>query len=193
MTAQPTSAEQAATNEHHLAPTAMQTQHQQAASSNRAMLASENHGTPAVAATPKPGSFKGPGVVAAKPVSANAMNANTNTNGSENHPASAAKTGVLQTDRPPAARTNAAVSTGEASTNANRPPNTSSTVQGNGNHPNTTQTNSSHTSTAHPNSPHPNNPPSNNKPPNPQHTNTSHPSAPKQQSHPAEPHGAKGR
>ena len=65
-TATPTPQEQAAAQQPHVAPTAMQTQHQQAASTNRALLASVNNGKPAIAATSKPGEFSGPGVVAAK-------------------------------------------------------------------------------------------------------------------------------
>jgi WXXGXW repeat (2 copies) len=115
VTATPTAAEQAASKEQHTAPTAMQTQHQQAASTNRAMLASENHGAPAVAATARPGEFKGPGVVAAKPVAANAANSNAN---------KAAANG--QNDRPPSARNN------ENSENAAEKSNTGA----NGNHAN---------------------------------------------------------
>ena len=62
--ARPNSAELAAEHEHHVAPTAMQTQHEHTASTNRALLASENHGKPAIAATTKPGEFNH-GVVAA--------------------------------------------------------------------------------------------------------------------------------
>jgi hypothetical protein len=62
--ARPNSAELAAEHEHHVAPTAMQTQHEHTASTNRALLASENHGKPAIAATAKPGEFNH-GVVAA--------------------------------------------------------------------------------------------------------------------------------
>jgi len=68
--AKPTTAELTAARENHVQPTALQTQHQQAASTNRAMLASTNHGQPSVAATSKPGVFKGAGVVSAHPVSA---------------------------------------------------------------------------------------------------------------------------
>ncbi|HLH97094.1 MAG TPA: YXWGXW repeat-containing protein [Xanthobacteraceae bacterium] len=66
--AQPTAAERAASQEHHVAPTALQTQHQQMASTNKALLASQNHGQPTIAATSKPGEFSGRGVVAAKEV-----------------------------------------------------------------------------------------------------------------------------
>jgi hypothetical protein len=64
-TAQPTTSQLAAAREPHVAPTALQTQHERAASMNREMLASANHGQPAVAATARPGVFKGEGVVAA--------------------------------------------------------------------------------------------------------------------------------
>jgi hypothetical protein len=67
-TVQPTQQEQAAAREPHVAPTAMQTQHQQAASTNKTLLASVNHGNPAVAATSKPGEFSGKGVVPARAV-----------------------------------------------------------------------------------------------------------------------------
>jgi hypothetical protein len=50
------------------AATPAQTQHQQMVSTNRALLASENHGQSTIAATPKPGAFAGKGVVAAKDV-----------------------------------------------------------------------------------------------------------------------------
>src|ERR1700728_2660988 len=63
--AKPTAEELAAQHEQHLPPVAAQTQHEQAASHNPAMLASANHGHPAIAATAKPGVFSGPGVVAA--------------------------------------------------------------------------------------------------------------------------------
>jgi hypothetical protein len=65
-TAQPTPQEQAASREQHVAATPAQAQHQQMASTNRALLASENHGQPAIAATAKAGEFSGKGVVAAR-------------------------------------------------------------------------------------------------------------------------------
>src|ERR1039457_1834946 len=63
--ARPSRAEETAAHEQHRSPTAMQTQHVHAASSNHALLASVNHGRPAIAATAKPGEFTGHGVVAA--------------------------------------------------------------------------------------------------------------------------------
>jgi len=55
--ARPTPAEEAAGREQHQAALSSQTQHEQAASQNRANLASENHGKPSVAATSRPGDF----------------------------------------------------------------------------------------------------------------------------------------
>jgi hypothetical protein len=66
ITARPTPQQQAATQEHHIAPAPAQVQQQHLASTNRALLASENHGRPAIAATAKPGEFTGKGVVAAR-------------------------------------------------------------------------------------------------------------------------------
>jgi hypothetical protein len=55
-----------ATRERHFEPTGMQMRHEHAAGSNRAFLASENHGRPAIAATARPGEFHGREVVAAR-------------------------------------------------------------------------------------------------------------------------------
>jgi hypothetical protein len=67
-TARPTAQQQAALRERHVAPTALQKQHEHAARANRALRASVNHGKPAVAATMKAATFTGHGVVAAKDV-----------------------------------------------------------------------------------------------------------------------------
>jgi len=64
--ARPTPAEEMAAREPHQQPVAAQVQHEHAASQNRALFASNNHGAPAVAATARPGEFSGRGVVAAK-------------------------------------------------------------------------------------------------------------------------------
>jgi hypothetical protein len=50
----------------HIPPVAAQTQNAHAASQNKALFASNNHGRPEVAATAKPGEFSGKSVVAAK-------------------------------------------------------------------------------------------------------------------------------
>jgi hypothetical protein len=72
-TGRPTQEEQAAAHEQHVAAAASQLQHERTASENKALLASENHGTPAIAATAKPGELAGKGVVAAKETSTTAL------------------------------------------------------------------------------------------------------------------------
>ena len=66
ISAHPSREEEAYGREKHQAALADQTRHEHEASHNRALFASENHGRPAVAATGRPGEFKGHGVVAAK-------------------------------------------------------------------------------------------------------------------------------
>ncbi|HKM67312.1 MAG TPA: hypothetical protein VJX70_09115 [Candidatus Acidoferrum sp.] len=167
-TAQPTATEQMAAREQHVPATSLQTQHEQAARNDRTMLASENHGQPAVAATAKPGVFHGAGVVAARPVN----------NGNTNHNA------TTQNDRPPSARTTGSTN----SNNSNRPntatqnssqhAQTSQTNSPNGSHPNTSTVNSNHPNNANPKNSHPNNskPPKENHPqPQHEHENGGHP------------------
>jgi len=112
VTARPTSAELAAEHDHHIAATSVQTQHEQMARSDRTMLASENHGRPAVAATAKPGQFHGQGVVAAR--SANTSVNRPNSSAGNNRNAS------MQNDRPPNARSNGSNSSLNQN-NSNRP------------------------------------------------------------------------
>ncbi|MBO0912272.1 MAG: YXWGXW repeat-containing protein, partial [Acidobacteria bacterium] len=57
LNARPTRQEQMAMNERHFASTRMQMQHEHAASTNRDLLASVNHGHPGMAATARPGEF----------------------------------------------------------------------------------------------------------------------------------------
>jgi hypothetical protein len=64
--AQPTPAELAGARQTHIAATPAQRQHVQAASQDRSLFASANHGAPPIAATAKPGVLKGPGVVPTK-------------------------------------------------------------------------------------------------------------------------------
>jgi WXXGXW repeat (2 copies) len=64
--ARATPAEEAAARERHIGPVAAQTQHEQAARADRSLRASVNHGKPPVAATARPGEFKGSGVVEAR-------------------------------------------------------------------------------------------------------------------------------
>lgn len=124
-TARPTHEEVAAEHEHHVAPTSMQAQHEHAASTNRALRASENHGRPAIAATAKPGEFKGHGVVAAS----EGHNAGSNGNRPPNadHPAN-----------------NAA-----ATHSADRPPSHGNSGNSNSFHPNNSQANNGHVNNAH--------------------------------------------
>jgi hypothetical protein len=63
---QPTAQEQTYTHEEHTPATSIQAQHREAASKDRSQFASVNHGKPAVAATAKPGEFRGAGVVPAR-------------------------------------------------------------------------------------------------------------------------------
>jgi hypothetical protein len=63
--ARPTPEEERAGQERHMGPVQMQQQHLEAARTNPDMRASENHGSPAVAATSRPGEFSGRGVVRA--------------------------------------------------------------------------------------------------------------------------------
>jgi hypothetical protein len=98
--ARPNEREREFEHEHHFGATSMQTQHEHFASSNRELRASENHGRPAIAATARPGEFKGHEVVAAREHShggsPNGGNAHAN-NAAEFHKA----------DRPPAHMGNA--------------------------------------------------------------------------------------
>jgi len=64
--ARPTAREEAYSREKHTPPVAAQVRQQHAASQNKALFASNNHGAPTVAATAKPGVFSGAGVVRAK-------------------------------------------------------------------------------------------------------------------------------
>ncbi len=64
--ARPTAEQEAAAHEQHVAAIPAQLQHERTASADRSLLASENHGRPAIAATARPGEFTGKGVVAAR-------------------------------------------------------------------------------------------------------------------------------
>jgi WXXGXW repeat (2 copies) len=65
-TARATAEEEAAARERHVEPTSAQLEHEHGASTNRALFASQNHGKPSIAATPKPGAFKERGVVSSE-------------------------------------------------------------------------------------------------------------------------------
>jgi hypothetical protein len=64
--ARPTAEEEAAAQGRHLGPVAAQTQHLEAARGNPQLRASVNHGAPPIAATARPGEFRGSAVVAAR-------------------------------------------------------------------------------------------------------------------------------
>jgi WXXGXW repeat (2 copies) len=66
VSARPTHQQESIAHGRHIAPVAAQTQHEQAARTNPDQRASVNHGTPTVAATPKPGAFSDTAVVHAK-------------------------------------------------------------------------------------------------------------------------------
>jgi hypothetical protein len=65
ITAAPTPQERIAAQEQHVAATQAQRQHVQQAGANPALLAKNNGGRPAIAATPHPSAFNAPGVVGA--------------------------------------------------------------------------------------------------------------------------------
>jgi WXXGXW repeat (2 copies) len=67
-TVQPTAEQLTWSHEKHASPTALQIKHQRTASTNRALFASVNHGTPLIAATAKPAVFKAPEKVGPKVV-----------------------------------------------------------------------------------------------------------------------------
>src|SRR5215469_4809332 len=64
--ARPTPQQEAFARERHTPPSAAQVQHVQAARGNRELMASANHGKPAIAATARPNEFTGRGAIAAK-------------------------------------------------------------------------------------------------------------------------------
>src|SRR6201993_3266714 len=66
ISARPTPQQEQVAHEQHILPVAAQTQHEQAARTNPEQRASVNHGTPAVAATPKPGAYSDRAAVHAK-------------------------------------------------------------------------------------------------------------------------------
>jgi WXXGXW repeat (2 copies) len=88
----------AAEHERRFGPTAVQDRHRDAAGRDHSMWASENHGRPSVAASPRPGEFRGRGGV---PGNEGRNNANRpaygNRNGGENRPDAANR----QMNRPP--------------------------------------------------------------------------------------------
>jgi hypothetical protein len=110
--AQPTAQERLAERDNHIGATSMQTQHEHAASTNRAFLASENHGRPAIAATSRAGDFNR-GVVASRGTTASAPRGGTsNATARSNNPS-------VSRNNANATRTNA--NAARTRTNANAP------------------------------------------------------------------------
>jgi len=159
--ARPTANEEAAMREHHVQATSLQSQHEQMARTDHTMLASYNHGRPTVAATARPGSFHGEGVVGAHDPHMNNERANPN-----------ADVRVAHTDRPPNARTNETYSHSAErpqstphSENAQQNQYQSNPNHGTPNHTNNVQGNGQHTEYNHANSSHPPQPHQENQPP----------------------------
>jgi len=177
VTARPTSAELAAEHDHHVAATSMQAQHEQMARNDRTMLASENHGRPAVAATARPGQFHGQGVAAARSAGNNGNRPNSLAGSNNNRSAA-------QSDRPPSARSNGSfnqnnssrpnTATQNLSQHAQQPQHNSPNGQHpaannqNPNHPNNTNGNANHPNTSRP-------PQQNHQQPPKDHENGGHP------------------
>ena len=138
--------------EHHVQATALQTQHEQMARNDHTMLASVNHGRPAVAATARPGMFKGEGVVAAR----GNVNSNRPTPNSNVH-----------TDRPPNSRVDNihSHSTDRPQTAVHQPSGQTSTNHADVNRPRTEQLNNQHPNNIHPNTQHSPQQPHENRPP----------------------------
>lgn len=102
----PTAHEEQVAREQHVPRVSAQNQHLQEARSNRELRASENHGKPPIAATARPGSFRGEGVIAARAGSYNPPpNRGANRGNTDR---------TNETSRPPENR---------AANNPNRPPN----------------------------------------------------------------------
>jgi WXXGXW repeat (2 copies) len=102
----PTAAEMAVEHERHIGITPMQRQHEQMARSDTSLRASVNGGRPAIAATARPATFTGRGVVAARGAS----------------PAPRAPAAAMnRTDRPPQTQRNGGPRVGSGGPRADRP------------------------------------------------------------------------
>jgi hypothetical protein len=99
--ARPTPQEEAAARARHIGPTSAQVQHEHTASTNRELHASQNHGKPPIAATPKPGAFSDRGVVSAK--EGGRYNPPARSEGNAGHPNTAVHPNELPSATRPAA------------------------------------------------------------------------------------------
>ena len=202
--ARPTHEEERAEHEHHTERLAAQTRHEHMASQNKQNFASENHGRPAIAATAKPGEFKGKGVVAAKsagaPYKAPAMSPKQARGPSTPAKHASAPSNANNKSKPASQPSTPSNKNNTASNKANgsHPNNMSSNKAQNTVHPN--ETRAAKTSAPPPSSSHPASQPHQSQPksspalkPVAQHQSTSKP-APQQQSAPkAAPKPSKGR
>ena len=102
ITARPRPEEMAAEHDHHVAMTGEQNRHFEAARGDRSLLASENHGRPEVAATPRSGEFRGRGVERGR--DANMNRPPENRSDSKRADSSRDNNGRVRDDRPPSAR-----------------------------------------------------------------------------------------
>ena len=83
---QPSEQERRFSQERHFQPTGAQLQQEHMASSNRSLLASVNHGSPSIAATPRAASFTGAGVTHAGPAAPAAKLQQRGQFGQQQHP-----------------------------------------------------------------------------------------------------------
>jgi hypothetical protein len=107
-TARPTSQEMGAAHERHIAMTSEQTHHQQAAGTNRTLLASVNHGRPDVAASARPGQFSGGrgALESGRSTAPNRPSENSRVTNRSESPSS--NGGRANADRPPSSRPSSA-------------------------------------------------------------------------------------
>jgi hypothetical protein len=134
--ARPSPQEEAYGRERHIEALSEQREHERAASQNRALFASENHGRPEIAATARPGEFSGRNVERARagepyhaprisPQEARAAGGNRGSNESaRNEPArnEAARTGNRSSDRPVSRSDNHETQNREPSSHENAKP-----------------------------------------------------------------------
>jgi WXXGXW repeat (2 copies) len=176
LTARPTAEQQAFAHEQHTPPTAMQTQHQHTASTNRGLLASENHGQPTIAATSKPNEFSGKGVMAARPVSGGTGGGVTG-----GRPENFNANRTPGTNTPNALEKKGPGGNPAALTNTGAPPKTLNNEHMNTQHVNTQHANTEHmngsTPPPHPPAPHPPQPHIVSAPKPPPHPPAPHPQA----------------
>ena len=129
ISARATAQQESAAHERHIPAVPAQMQHEQAARTNSEQRASVNHGTPTVAATPRPGAFRDRSVVHAKPT-ATPYNAPVNRAAIQpaNAPVAQPENNAARSDRP--APKNQPESNGAPSARPNHPePNRPITAQ----------------------------------------------------------------